>query len=154
MKVTFIDLVWSVLSMITLAVSYFKGHLFYGLDIIYLMMSAVFVLQIVQTKKSVKNSIAVYGTVTGYSELKKRTGYSPILRYETEDGREITSVYSYVDKEMKYETGSEEMICYDPGNPSFFYFADRESDLTETYYRMIFIGGIIAVIFFIIEKFS
>ena len=154
MKVTFIDLIWSVLSMIVLAVSYFRGHIFYGLDVIYLMMAVVFSFQILKVRKSVKNSIAVYGTVEGYSELKKRRGYSPVMKYETENGREITSVYPCVDREMKYETGSEEMICYDPENPMFFYFADREGELTETYFRMIFMGGIIAVIFFIIGRFG
>ena len=38
---------------------------------------------------------------------------------------------------MRYELHSDVMICYDPEDPMFFYFPDRESDLTRTYTRSI-----------------
>ena len=74
----------------------------------------------------------------------------PIVNYETEEGRDISSVYTIADKEEKYELGEEVMICYSPDDPMFFYFSDRTDELTGDYYRYILYGGIIAALLFII----
>ncbi len=74
------------------------------------------------------------------------------MKYETETGREITSVYTVGERKQRYEIGDEEMICYDPDNPMFFYFANREDELTRDYFRFIIFGGIIAALLFIIAQ--
>ncbi len=152
MKVSIIDIVWSVVSMIVLAVSYLKGHLIYGLLIIYAMMFVIFYIHILKIRKSISESIAVYGEITGYHTEKTGKGFCPIVKYTTEDGREITSIYTIVEKKQRYETGTEIMICYDPEKPMSFYFAGQEDALTSTYYRFIIIGGIISAILLILSQ--
>ena len=152
MKVSIIDIVWSVVSMIVLAVSYLKGHLIYGLLIIYAMMFVIFYIHILKIRKSISESIAVYGEITGYHTEKTGKGFCPIVKYTTEDGREITSIYTIVEKKQRYETGTEIMICYDPEKPMSFYFTGQEDALTSTYYRFIIIGGIISAILLILSQ--
>lgn len=146
MKVSTIDLVWSVVSMIVLVVFFRMGHLVYGLLIIYAMMTVIFFAHIFRIRRNIENSIAVYGEITDYHKEKTGRGYCPVVKYTTEDGREITSIYTVVSGKQQFETGTEVMICYDPENPMSFYFSGRENELTETYYRFIITGGIISVI--------
>lgn len=147
MKVEFADFIWAVLSFIIVGVSFHFGYLLYGLLVIYGMMVMLFLYHVFKVKKRLADTAAVYGTVTEYHIKKEtRTYYYPVVEYETEDGRLISSVYTYPDKEQKYEIGAEELICYDPDDPIFFYFANREKELTENYYRYIFFGGIPALI--------
>ena len=151
MKVETADYIWAVLSFITVGVTFHLGVLLYGLLAIYGMMVLLFLYHAGRVKKRLAGTVAVYGTVTEYREKKEsRTYYYPVVEYETEDGRLISSMYTYPDKEMKYEIGDEEMICYDPDDPIFFYFANRESELTENYYRYMIYGGIPALIVLIL----
>lgn len=146
MNVEKIDYIWAIVSFITVGVTYHYGYLLYGLLGIYALMVAVFLYHIFKVKKRLKNTIAVYGRITDYhTEKGTRTHYYPIVRYETEDGTEISSAYTIADKEKKYDIGDEEMICYDPYDELFFYFANRESELTTNYYRYIIFGGIAAL---------
>ena len=94
-------------------------------------------------------SVAVYGKVTDYHERDKGTHFYPIVTYTTEDDRDITSTYTVQDNKMRYELKSEIMVCYDPYDPMFFYFPEREGDMTRDYTMFIIIGGIIAIILFI-----
>ena len=147
MKVEKIDLVWAVVSMFIVGISFRKQMLIQGLLLIYALMVVLFIYHIFMIKKRLSGSIAVYGTVMEYhkSNVPKKKGYYPVVKYETETGREITSVYTVEDRQMRYEIGDEPMICYDPDNPMFFYFSDREDDLVKDYYRFIVFGGVIAV---------
>ncbi|MDE6779846.1 MAG: DUF3592 domain-containing protein [Ruminococcus sp.] len=151
MKVSTIDIVWSVVSMIVLAVFFRMGHLIYGLLIIYAMMDVIFFGHIFRIRRNMENSIAVYGIITEYHKEKTGKSYCPAVRYTTEDGREINSIYTVVSRKKQFETGMEVMICYDPENPMSFYFAGCENELTETYYRFIIMGGIISVILLLLS---
>ncbi|MBO5104246.1 MAG: DUF3592 domain-containing protein [Ruminococcus sp.] len=152
MKVSTIDIIWAVVSMIVLAVFFRIGHLVYGLLIIYGMMFVIFFIHILKIRKSTADSIAIYGEITGYNKEKTGKGYCPIVKYTTEDGREITSIYTVVSRKQQFEIGTELMICYDPENPMSFYFMGRENELTATYYRFITIGGIISVILLVLSQ--
>ncbi len=156
MKVEKIDLAWAVASMFIVGISFRKGMLIQGFLLIYVLMVVIFIYHILMTKKSLSGSIAVYGTVVDYHEsnVPKKKGYYPVVRYETETGREITSVYTVEDRQMRYEIGDEPMICYDPDNPMFFYFSDREDELVRDYYRFIVFGGVIAatLLFYLLTK--
>lgn len=151
MKVSIIDIVWSVVSMIVLAVSFRMGHLIYGLLIIYAMMTVIFFAHIFRIRKTIDNSIAVFGEITDCHKEKTGKGYCPVVRYTTEDGREITSIYTVVSRKQDFETGTEVTVCYNPENPMSFYFMGRENELTETYYRFITAGGIISVILLLVS---
>lgn len=146
MNVEKIDYIWAVVSFITVGVTYHFGYLLYGLIGIYVLMVAVFVYHIIRIRKRVRNAVAVYGRIVDYhTEKGTRRHYYPIVRYETEDGTEISSAYTIADSEQRYDIGDEEMICYDPDDELFFYFADRESELTENYFRYIIFGGVLAL---------
>ncbi|MDE6672381.1 MAG: DUF3592 domain-containing protein [Ruminococcus sp.] len=151
MKTSIIDIIWAVVSMIVLAVSFRMGHLIYGLLIIYAMMTVIFFGHIFRIRAYMEKSVAVFGKITEYHKEKTGKGFCPVVQYTTEDGREITSIYTVVERKPHYETGTETMICYDPQNPMSFYFAGREEELTSTYYRFIIIGGIISVILLILS---
>lgn len=147
MNVEKIDYIWAFVSFITVGVTYHYGYLLYGLLGIYAFMVAVFLYHIFKVRKRIRNTVAVYGRIVDYhTEKGTRTHYYPIVRYETEDGTEISSAYTIADKEKKYEIGDEEMICYDPDDELFFYFANRESELTENYFRYIIFGGFPALL--------
>ena len=74
------------------------------------------------------------------------------MTYETEEGRTVTSVCAFGDTERRYETGSTEVVRYDPLDPMFFYFAEREDELISPYKNYIIFGGIIAVILFLVVR--
>lgn len=145
MKVQFIDIVGAVISVLAVGFSYKFGLLIYGIIAACCIMSAIFMLHILWINKSLKNSVAVYGKITGYHETDKGTHFYPIVKYTTEEGREINSVYTVQDNKKRYEHGSEELICYDPDDPVFFYFANREDDLVKDYRRFIFAGAVAAI---------
>lgn len=145
MKAQFIDIAGAAVSVLIVGLSFKFGLLIYGIIAACCIMSVIFMVHIVWINKSLKGSVAVYGTVTGYHETDKGSHVYPIVKYTTEDGREISSVYSVQDNKKRYEHGSEELICYDPDDPMFFYFANREDDLVKDYRRLIFIGVISAV---------
>lgn len=146
MNVEKIDYIWAVISFITVGVTYHYGYLLYGLLGIYVFMAAVFLYHIYKIKKHMKNTVAVYGTITDYHTKKSgKTYYYPVVDYETEEGRQISSVYTIADSEQKYNIGDEELICYDPDNPIFFYFINRKDEFTDIYYRYIIFGGVLAL---------
>lgn len=151
MKVSTIDIIWAVASMIILAVSFRMGHLIYGLLIIYAVMDVIFFGHIFKIRAYMEKSVAVYGTIKEYHKEKTGKGFCPVVQYTTEDGREITSIYTVVSRKQRYETGEEVTVCYDPENPMSFYFMGHEDELTATYYRFIITGGIISVILLIIS---
>ena len=66
------------------------------------------------------------------------------MKYITETGREVTSVYTVEDRQKRYAIGDEELICYTPDDPMFFYFANRDYELSRDYFRFIVFGGVIA----------
>lgn len=150
MKVNIIDYIWAALSVVTVCVSYHFGKLGYGVLIVYAFMAFIFASHIFKVRKQMSNSVAAYGTVMGYRTADGGRVIYPIVNYETEEGRDISSVYTIADKEEKYELGEEVMICYSPDDPMFFYFSDRTDELTGDYYRYILYGGIIAALLFII----
>lgn len=150
MKTEKIDYVWSAVSMVIVAVSYLKGHLIYGLLIIYGLMVLLFYYHIFMVRRSISDSVAVFGTIIDYHEDRYTKRVFPIVQYTTAGGREITSVYSVSSKERKYEIGDEQLVCYSPDNPILFYFSGKEGELTKDYYRFIFIGGAIAAVLFAI----
>lgn len=156
MKAQFIDYIGAAISVFIVGISYWRGHLIYGLIAVCGLMSAIFMLHIILLNRSLKNSVSVFGTITGYHETDKGTHFYPIVKYTTEEGREINSVYTVQDNKKRYEHGSEELICYDPNDPVFFYFADREGDLVKDYRRFIFIGvtAAIALLIYALAKAS
>ncbi len=151
MKVEKIDYIWSALSMIVLGVSFHKGHLIYGLLIIYGLMVVLFYYHIFTIRRYISDSVAVFGEITDYHEDSKTKNVFPIVKYTTAGGREITSAYTVASRERKYEIGEEELICYSPDDPMFFYFSGKESELTQDYYRFIIVGGIIAAVLFLVS---
>ena len=146
MKVKTLDIIWAAVSMAIVGYSFYNGWLLFGLVLIYLLMAVIFIVHIIKIRKSIKNNVTAYGTVTDYFKKKNGKRVYPIVRYTTEEGREITSTYSVQDTKERYAIGSEELICYDPRDPMFFYFAGQESELTRDYTRFLFIGGFIAAI--------
>lgn len=146
MKVEKIDLAWAAASMLIVGISFRRRMLIQGLLLIYALMAILFIYHIFAVKRRLSGSIAVYGTIVEYhrSNVPGKKGFYPVVKYETETGREMTSVYTVEDREMRYEIGDEKMICYDPDNPMFFYFSDRTDDLVKDYYRFIVFGGVIA----------
>ena len=64
MKVDKLDLIWSAVSMVIVGVSYRRGALLKGLILIYILMAAVFLWHIYVIRRRMRNSIAVYGTIT------------------------------------------------------------------------------------------
>lgn len=150
MKVDKLDLLWSVVSMVIVGVSYRRGVLTKGLILIYILMAAVFLWHIYVIRRRMRGSIAVYGTITEYHGSKKNAGFIkgwyPVVKYTTETGREIISVYTVEDTRQRYEIGSEELICYDPDEPMFFYFSSRSDDLYKDYFRCLVFGGAVAAL--------
>ncbi len=150
MKVDKLDLIWSAVSMVIVGASYRRGALLKGLILIYILMAAVFLWHIYVIRRRMRNSIAVYGTITDYHNSRKNAGrlkgWYPVVRYTTETGREVTSVYTVEDSKQRYEIGAEEMVCYDPDDPMFFYFSSRQEDLYKDYFRLIVFGGAIAAL--------
>ncbi|MBP3242368.1 MAG: hypothetical protein J6L99_00780 [Ruminococcus sp.] len=153
MKVDITDVLWAIVSLFIVGNSYLNGKLLYGLVGIYGLMFLLFMYHIFMVKKRIQGSVAVYGMITGYyHEPQGLKGIYPVVTYTTEEGRKITAQYTVSDHKERYELHSEEMICYDPTNPTFFYFANREDDLTRDYFRYIIIGGVIAAILFLIAQ--
>lgn len=151
MKVDITDVLWAAVSMFIVGYSFHKGVLLYGLVAIYVLMFLLFMYHISRVRKRTANSVAVYGMVTGYhQDPKGLKGVYPIVTFTTEEGRSVTSVYTIADKEERYRLHSEEMICYDPEDPMFFYFVNREDDLVKDYRRFILIGGVIASVLLLI----
>lgn len=154
MKTETIDYIWAILSFITVGVSFHMGYLLYGLVLIFLSMAAVMFWHIMTVRKRLRKTVAVYGRITDY-QTKKGAGvhYYPVVCYTTEGGREINSIYSIAESSMRYETGDEEMICYDPDDPMFFCFAAHQDDFIIKYYRLMIFAVIGAVIVFGITLF-
>lgn len=146
MKVEKIDLVWASVSMVIVGVSFRKGRLIEGLLLIYVLMALLFALHIYIVRRKLKNSVAAFATITDYHVSRTKKGFYPVVKYTTESGREITSVYTVEDRRKRFEIGDEEMICYDPDDPMFFYFSGRENELTKDYFLFILIGGIISAV--------
>ena len=146
MKVEKIDLVWSVISMVIVWRTMRRGCLPDGILIVYLMMVALFGFHIWQKRRSLRGSIAVYGKIVDYHTSQKLRGSFPVVTFTTETGREVTSVYTVEERKPRYEIGDEEVICYDPDDPMFFYFQGRESELTSDYVRFIMYGAPVALL--------
>jgi hypothetical protein len=151
MKVEKIDIIWSAISMIIVWTTMRRGNLPDGIFLIYLLMAALFGYHIWQKRRSLRNSVAAYGKIVDYHTSQKLRGCFPVVTYTTEDGREVTSVYSVVERKPHYEIGDEEMICYDPDDPMFFYFSGRESELTQDYMRFIIYGAPVALLMLVIR---
>ncbi len=152
MKVDKLDIAWSVVSMIILGYAFYHHKTIYGLIAVYAIMVVIFYIHIMKMRQRTDGSIPVYATVTDYFQSKDKLRYSPIVKYETEDGVPMSSVYSIESVKKRYEIGSEQIICYSPQEPLFFYFADREGELVSVYYRFIIIGGILTAAAFIISQ--
>ena len=138
--------------MFIIGFSYLHGHLLYGLVAVYALMALIFIGHIIAVKKELKNNIAVYGTITDYFIKDKGRHFYPVVKYTTEEGRDVTSTYSVQDNKKRYEIGSEEMVCYDPRDPMSFYFSGREDELTRDYQRFLIIGGIIALVLIVVAS--
>ena len=155
MKVGLPDYIWAVVSFIIVGVTFHYGCLLYGLLAIYLLMVGLFMWHISTVRKRMSRTVAVFGTVSDYHEaVEVRRHYYPIMKYETEDGRAVSSVYTVADTVIRYEIGSQEMVCYDPDDPIFFYFANRENDMVKDYYRFIIFGSVPALFVLMIIVFA
>lgn len=132
--------------------SYYHHKLIYGIIVIYAIMAVLFFLHIARIRRRMADSVAVYAVIKDYHSADKNTHFYPIVTYTTEDGRDVTTTYTVQDRKKRYEIGSEEMICYDPEDPMFFYFANRDGDLTKDYYRFIVIGAVISAVLFVIAQ--
>lgn len=152
MKVELTDIIWAVLSMFIVGYSFLHGWLIYGIILIYVLMALLFFGHIAVIRARLSRSKAVLGTVIDYYERDKGQHVYPIVSYTTEEDRDITSTYTVQDKKKRYELRSDVTICYDPEEPMFFYFPDRENDLTKEYTRAIFIGGAVALILLIVAQ--
>lgn len=152
MKVDITDIIWAAISMVIVGYSYMHGWLIYGVILIYVLMVLLFFSHIARIRARLSRSVAVYGKVTNYHERDKGQHVYPIVTYTTEDDRDITSTYTVQDKKRRYELRSDVMVCYDPEDPMFFYFPDREGDLTKEYMRSIYVGGVIALILLIVAQ--
>jgi len=152
MKVEKIDYVWVVLSWAVVALTFTKGCLSVGVLIIYVMLAALMFYHISVIRKQMSGTKNAIGEVTGYHTPEKGKVYYPIVRFETEEGRTVSSVYSNPDRERRYDIGDTETICYDPLDPMFFFFADREDDLTAGYRSYIIYGGIVALVLFFLVR--
>ena len=152
MKVEKIDYIWAAVSMVIVGVSFRRGELINGLLMIYVLMALLFAYHIYVVRRRLKSSIAAVCTVTDYyvSPTGKKL-FAPIVKYETETGRAVTSVYTVSSRKKSYEIGEEATICYSPEDPMFFYFLGKEHELTADYSMFIFIGANIAVTLFIID---
>ncbi len=147
MKAEKIDFAWAAVSMLIVGISYKNRRLTEGLIIIYALMVVVFIFHILRIRKRMSGCLDSFGTITGYHTAKGRKKRCfPIVKYDTQTGREITSVYSVADNGMRYETGDVEIVCYDPDDPTFFFFNSRKEELTRDYYRFIIFGGVIAAL--------
>lgn len=129
--------------------SYLHGRLLFGLVAIYGIMLIIFLFHIFAMKRNIRKNIAAYGIVYDYVERNNGKRFLPVIKYTTEEGREVTATYSVQNKEKVYEIGSEELICYDPADPMFFYFAGKEDELFRDYVRFLIIGGVIAFLLLI-----
>lgn len=147
MKVEKADYIWAIVSFIAVGVTYHFGYLLYGLLGIYAAMVLLFLYHIKKIKKRIENTEAAYGKITDYhTEKTTKEYYYPVVEYETAENELISAAYTYPDKKKRYEIGDEELVRYTPDDPMFFYFANRENELTEIYYRSIFLGGIAAAV--------
>lgn len=151
MKVEKIDYIWAAVSMIIVGVSFRKGELINGLLIIYVLMALLFAYHIYTVRRRLSSSVAAVCTITDYYVSPTKKGFCPIVKYETENGREITSVYTVRSSKKLYEIGEEATICYSPEDPMFFYFLGKEHELTKDYSMFILVGGVIAATLFIID---
>lgn len=152
MKVEKIDYVWVVLSWVTVAVTFTHGCLSLGVIIVYVLMALTFLYHIATVKKRMSGTKEAIGEIKDYHTPERSKLYYPIVSYETETGRTVTSVYSIADREKTYEIGSSEKVCYDPKDPMFFYFADYADEMTAAYRSYIIYGAIVAFIMFLIVR--
>ena len=150
MKVEKIDLIWSVISMVIVGIAMWHRQLPKGIFAVYIMMAVLFGYHIWKKRKSLEDSVAVYGKVVDYQTSQKLRGSFPVVEYTTEDGKELTSVYSVVERRQRCSIGDEVMLCYGPDEPMSFYFAGREGELTQDYFRFIVFGAPIALVMLII----
>ena len=132
--------------------SYTHGWFLYGLILIYVIMAVLFFLHIARIRARLARGVSAFATVKEYYERDKGQHVYPIVTYTTEEGRDITSTYTVQDNKKRYEVGSEVMICYDPEEPMFFYFPERDADMTKDYSRFIIIGGVAALILLVIAQ--
>lgn len=149
MKVTKTDMMLAALSMALLGVSFHFGMLLYGGIAVYLIMGGAFFAHIMSIRNRIERSLPTYGTVTGFATESRGKQVFPVVEFTTEVGEEITATSPLADTEERYLAGAEEMLCYDPRDPQFFYFAGQEDKLTRGYFRFLVFGGVIAVALFI-----
>lgn|GEM_PF-387582 len=158
MKVDTIDYIWVIVSWCIIGFSFYRNHLSSGIIIVYFLMVIVFFIHIFKARRRMAGTERAYGEITGYQmkdnrlSLKDGNWMYPVVRYETEDGRVVNSVYSIASKEQIYSIGDSELICYDPADPLFFYFAEREGDLTASYYRYMIAGAVITIALFFLSR--
>ena len=149
-----IDYVWAAVSFIIVGVTFHYGVFLYGLLGIYLLFALLMATHIFRVKKRMDRTEAVYAQITDYREVNGvPKHFYPVVRYETTEGRTVSSVYTVAAKSKLYEVAEEELICYDPDDPVFFYFSSRSFELTSHYYRYMVYGGIPAL-FVIIAIFA
>ena len=153
MKVDITDILWAITSMFIIGWSYSHGWLIYGIVLIYALMAVLFFLHIMRKRNPLSRGISAFATVKDYHIVDKGQHFYPIVTYTTEEGREVTSTYTVQDSKQRYEIGEEVMVCYDPDDPVFFYFPEREGDMTKEYTVFIVAGGIISIILLIVAQF-
>ncbi|MBQ8960628.1 MAG: hypothetical protein IJ071_05355 [Ruminococcus sp.] len=149
MKVSKTDTMLAALSMVLLGVSFHFGLLLYGGIAVYLIMGGAFLAHIIAIRSRIERSLPAFGIVTGFDTQSRGKQVFPVVEYTTELGEEIKAVSQLCDREERYLAGAEEMICYDPRDPQFFYFSGQEDQLTRGYFRFLVFGGVIAVALFI-----
>ena len=152
MKTDITDIIWAVTSLFIVGWSYSHGRLIYGVVVILALMVILLFFHIARIRGSLARGISVFGTVTDYQVKDKNEHFYPVVSYKTEDGRDITSAYAVQSRKQQYEIGEEVIICYDPYEPVFFYFPERENDMTREYNILISVVGAAALILFLIAQ--
>lgn len=152
MKVSKTDTMLAFLSMVLLGASFHFGMLLYGFIGVYLIMGTLFFVHILQIRSRIDRSIPTYGIVVGFDTQSRGRQVFPLVEYTTELGEEIKAASQLADKNERYLAGAEEMICYDPRDPQFFYFSGQEQELTKGYFLFILFGGIAAAALFVIAQ--
>ena len=150
MKVSRTDTMLAFLSMVLLGVSFHFGMLLYGFIGVYIIMGVLFFVHIMQLHTRIARTLPTYATIVGFDTQSRGRQVFPLVEFTTELGEEVKAASLIADRDERYLAGAEEMICYDPRDPQFFYFAGQENQLTKGYFLFIVFGGAAAAAIFVL----
>lgn len=122
-------------------------------------------IQLMIVKSLMKDGISVTARVVDYhvrtkvirrryQKPEKYQVYAPIMEYETDSGT-VKASYPVFDRKRWYQEQDEWLICYNPSQPEFFWFAEREGEMTSKYLLLIIVTVLITfvtMIMCVVEK--